>query len=55
VAAALGVLDDQVVEPDGPVQAALRRWIALRFGPALAGLGWNATAPLATWLARWRV
>jgi puromycin-sensitive aminopeptidase len=52
VAAALGVLDDQVVEPDGPVQAALRRWIALRFGPALAGLGWNATAPLATWLAR---
>ncbi len=39
---ALAVLDDQVVEPDGAEQAALRRWIAARFGPPLEALGWTA-------------
>ena len=44
VAAALGTLDDQVVEPGSEAQSALRSWIARRFGPALSALGW-ASAP----------
>ncbi len=44
VAGALAVLDEQVVEPDSAAQAALRRWMAQRFGPALARLGWTAAA-----------
>jgi puromycin-sensitive aminopeptidase len=42
VAAALGTLDDQVVEPGSEAQVALRSWIARRFGPALNALGWTA-------------
>jgi hypothetical protein len=42
LAAALSVLDDQVAE--GPAQEALRRWIGARFGPALAKVGWAASA-----------
>ena len=44
VAAALGTLDDQVVEPGSEAQSALRSWIARRFGPALSALSW-ASAP----------
>jgi puromycin-sensitive aminopeptidase len=41
IAGPLDVVDEQVVPPDGPVQAAFRGWIARRFGPALARLGWD--------------
>jgi puromycin-sensitive aminopeptidase len=41
VAAALAVLDEQVLEPGSPEQAAFRAWIARRFGPALAVLDWT--------------
>jgi puromycin-sensitive aminopeptidase len=40
VAGALAVLDEQVLEPGGPEQAAFRAWIAHRFGPALGVLDW---------------
>jgi puromycin-sensitive aminopeptidase len=43
LAAALAVIDEQVVTRGGEDQAALRRWIAARFGPALDGLGWSAS------------
>src|SRR5262245_13693855 len=42
VAGALGVIDEQVVEPASAEQEALRAWIARRFGPALAEAGWEA-------------
>jgi puromycin-sensitive aminopeptidase len=42
VAGALAVIDEQVVEPAGAEQEALRAWIARRFGPALAEAGWEA-------------
>jgi puromycin-sensitive aminopeptidase len=38
----LALLDEQVAVPDGPEQAALRAWIAHRFGPPLEALGWTA-------------
>jgi puromycin-sensitive aminopeptidase len=41
IAGPLDVVDEQVVPPDGPVQAALRGWIARRFGRALERLGWD--------------
>jgi puromycin-sensitive aminopeptidase len=41
VVAALGTLDDQVVEPGSEARVALRSWIARRFGPALNALGWT--------------
>jgi puromycin-sensitive aminopeptidase len=41
VAGPLGVLDEQVVPPGGPAQRAVRAWIARRFGPAFAALGWT--------------
>jgi puromycin-sensitive aminopeptidase len=44
VAAALAVVDEQVVEHASAEQAALRAWMARRFGPALRGLGWAAAA-----------
>ncbi len=44
VAGALAVIDEQVLEPGSPQQAAFRAWIARGFGPALARLGWTATA-----------
>jgi len=44
LAGPLSLLDEQVVAPDGADQAALRRWIAGRFGPAFAALGWKAVA-----------
>jgi len=40
----LGVLDEQVVAPESAEQRALRAWIAARFGPALARLGWTAAS-----------
>jgi puromycin-sensitive aminopeptidase len=42
VAGALGRIDEQVVPPGSPVQAAFRRWIARRWGPALERVGWTA-------------
>ena len=42
VTGALAVLDEQVLEPGTPEQAAFRAWIARRFGPALERLGWTA-------------
>ncbi|HWP66381.1 MAG TPA: M1 family aminopeptidase [Candidatus Limnocylindria bacterium] len=42
LAAALAVLDEQVTVPGSPLQKALRRWIAGRFGPAFRKLGWKA-------------
>jgi len=43
LAAALGLLDDQVTPAGSPVQASLRAWIAGRFGPAFRKLGWKAS------------
>lgn len=37
----LGLLDEQVVPPRSAVQASFRAWIAARFGPQLARLGWE--------------
>ena len=42
VAAALAVLDEQVVSREGPDRAALRAWIVRCFGEAFAALGWEA-------------
>jgi puromycin-sensitive aminopeptidase len=42
VTGALAVLDEHVLEPDSPEQAAFRAWVARRFGPALGRLGWVA-------------
>jgi puromycin-sensitive aminopeptidase len=42
MAAALAVLDEQVVEPGGALQRQLRGWIAGRFGPAWRTMGWTA-------------
>jgi puromycin-sensitive aminopeptidase len=44
LAAALAAIDEQVVAPGGDDQAGLRQWIHARFGPALDGLGWSASA-----------
>jgi puromycin-sensitive aminopeptidase len=38
----LGLVDEQVVAPDGPVQAGFRSWLAGRFLPQLVRLGWEA-------------
>ena len=40
LAAPLALVDAQVVTPGGPDQAAFRAWVARRFGPAFAGVGW---------------
>src|SRR5439155_403500 len=40
LAGTLAVVDEQIVEPGSVEQARLRGWIARRFGPALARLGW---------------
>ncbi|TMA37429.1 MAG: M1 family metallopeptidase [Deltaproteobacteria bacterium] len=40
LAGPLAVVDEQIVEPGSVEQARLRGWIARRFGPALARLGW---------------
>jgi len=37
----LAVVDEQIVAPESVEQARLRGWIARRFGPALARLGWT--------------
>ena len=42
VAGALAVLDEQVVAPGSREQAALRGWVARRFGGAFEQLGWSA-------------
>jgi len=42
LAGALARIDEQVVPPGGEVQAAFRRWIARRWGPALDRVGWTA-------------
>ena len=42
IAGALGLIDDQIVEPGSAIQARLRAWIARRFGPPLERLGWKA-------------
>src|SRR5262249_57788262 len=39
IAGPLDVVDEQVVPPDGPVQAALRGWLARRIGRAIERLG----------------
>jgi len=44
LAAALGLLDEQVTKTGSPLQQALRAWIVGRFGPALRKLGWKAAA-----------
>jgi puromycin-sensitive aminopeptidase len=44
LAGALGRIDEQVVAPGSPEQARFRAWIAARFGPALARVGWTAAA-----------
>jgi len=41
VAASLTVINHQVVAPGSGLQHALQRWIAARFGPAFARLGWT--------------
>src|SRR2546426_4659789 len=41
LAGPLAVIDDQVLEPGSVEQARFRGWIARRFGPALARLGWT--------------
>ena len=41
LAGPLALVDEQVVEPGSVEQARLRGWIARRFGPALARLGWR--------------
>ncbi|MGH7823253.1 MAG: M1 family metallopeptidase, partial [Candidatus Binatia bacterium] len=40
----LGLIDEQVLAPESPVQARFRAWIARRFGPALLRLGWAAAS-----------
>src|SRR5438309_2800094 len=40
LAGPLAVVDEQIVEPGSVEQARFRGWIARRFGPALARLGW---------------
>ncbi|HJQ84702.1 MAG TPA: M1 family aminopeptidase [Candidatus Binatia bacterium] len=42
IAGPLDTIDQQVAPPDGPVQERLRGWIAARFAPQLARLGWEA-------------
>ncbi len=42
IAGPLDVIDEQVAAPASPVQQRLRDWIAVRFGPQLARLGWEA-------------
>ena len=42
LAASLGLLDEQVVARASALQERLRGWIAARFGPPLAKLGWEA-------------
>ncbi|TMB01276.1 MAG: M1 family metallopeptidase [Deltaproteobacteria bacterium] len=44
LAGPLALVDEQIVEPDGVEQARFRGWIARRFGPALARLGWTPAA-----------
>jgi len=41
---ALGVIDEQIVEPGSPLQERFRRWLAGRFGQQLERLGWHAAA-----------
>ena len=41
LAGPLAVIDEQVVEPGSVEQARFRGWVARRFGPALARLGWT--------------
>ncbi len=38
----LGVVDEQIAEPGSAEQAGFRAWVARRFGPAFARLGWRA-------------
>ena len=40
----LAVLDEQVVTSGSPEQQTLRTWIARRFGPTFASLGWTAAS-----------
>jgi puromycin-sensitive aminopeptidase len=42
LAGPLGLIDEQIAPPDRPVRAAFRAWVARRFGPQLARLGWEA-------------
>src|SRR5439155_3397074 len=44
LAGPLAVVDEQIVEPGSVEQARFRGWIARRFGPALARLGWRPAA-----------
>src|SRR2546427_8572646 len=42
IAGPLDLIDEQVAEPGGAVQAGFRAWIARRFGPQLERLRWEA-------------
>jgi puromycin-sensitive aminopeptidase len=41
MAGPLATIDDQVLEPGGPEQTALRAWVARRFEPAFRRAGWK--------------